>query len=256
MYLVFSFSITGFSQESRHLPGTRSFLSFNIRAAVVPKTEIRNSAGTYILYSKLHSAYSAGFAYHLPLSSKWGGSFGFGLKISKSNFFCDIKSSDLQQGGIHYSDDLPPIIYYKNAYLSFVAPVQANWSSDLKKTGNWQIAGGLNLNYSGFSKTADIRMWAEDTAQNFVLVFNSELHSNNNSRVWITGTISASRSLVWNKRRLVVIGFFVEYSGTRHLSATYEITIPNKPPARGVYSVTGSAVGIAVSYPMTRPPLR
>lgn len=224
-------------------------ISIQVSGAALSKANIQTKEGYYHLNSRLHSSFSAGMNYTINLNQEWGIYSGLHFNLTRSSFFKNIPNADLT--GISRADDAPPLIYYKGIYNRLVVPVMAIRKFKFRKSGFWDIQGGIKLNYSGFSSDEGIGMSIADSNFQFTTIFDGEFKSNNNGKPWVSFSLGASKNLYLKNYNQLRIQLFAEFSKTSFLKGDYQITIPNKPITIGTYSVTGSCVGLSVEYIFT-----
>lgn len=226
-------------------------VGIHIAASMLPKAKIHTIEGTSFLNSKLHSSFNAGLSYLINFNYLWGIYSGISLNITKINFYKYISNSDLSGSGIVISDDTPPLIYYNGIYPRLILPVVMTRRFHFNKKGFWDIGAGVKLNYSGFSSDEEIGMSVGDTNNYQINIFNANFKSNNHLKPWLSLSLETSKYLLLNNKNLLSFSLFLEWSKTDFLKSNYEITIPGKPVTSGIYSVTGSCIGLSVQYIFT-----
>lgn len=261
--LFLTLSLTGQTQSSNRvsmvagdsiLP-TKSFpkkyFSFHLEASVLPRATFDIKEGNYSLNSSLHSTFGSGVNYTNNFNEKWGMYSGIHIKLTKSNFYKKITNTELYGTGIIRADDAPPLIYYRDVYLRMSMPVMIVRRAFIGKKKFWDFRGGAILNFSGFSSDENISMSVENINNQQVKVFSADFSSNNNMKPWFSFSLGSSRNYFLNNGNLLAFSLLFEYSKTKYLDAVYQITIPNKPISTGLYSVTGSCLGLSVGYIFT-----
>jgi hypothetical protein len=220
-------------------------IGIQIQASLLPRGNIITTEGNYRLQSRLQSSYSLGLNYQVNLDYAWSMIYGLHVNLNKSNYFLHIPDSELKG---FLSTSGAPQIEDKEVYFRLAIPVQLAHSLAHSKKGFYSIKGGVKLNYSGFSNDERITVRLADSNFQLKTIFYGDFTSNNNKKPWVTFLGGVSKNLYLKNRGLFSIDLYIELSRTRFIKGDYQITVPNQPATKGMYSVTGSCIGVSLQY--------
>ncbi len=124
------------------------------------------------------------------------------------------------------------------------------WNSN---SGNyWNTNVGLSLL---FSPQRDVETGTTLVLQNGqyyrFLVINQ--NNNNHGKPWLNYHVAGGHTWLFPKRNSVRANLKLNLSFTEFGSATYKFIFPNKPIDEGRYGVTGSYIGLSLSYIFSGP---
>lgn len=218
---------------------------------MIPNGRVKVYEGSYSLYTKAHSVYSAEVGYKISIKPELFFTTGLTFEVIKSNFFGDISNAELAGTGIVIVDDAPPIIYYKGAYLKVGVPLLIGIKSKQGKSGSIEFNIGPKINYNGFSGGENIVMTVADTNNQAVKIFEADFKSNNDFKPWLSIIFTSGDFFYLKNKNIIGLFFSIDVGATKFLNADYRITFPNKPVSIGSYSVSGPILGFNIQYRFT-----
>lgn len=126
--------------------------------------------------------------------------------------------------------------------------LQRQWNLSIRKAIYAQV--GIQLHYS---LESDIGYGDQymDTSGNNIDVFDLNLNTNNQNKLWFTYTLGSGYQWVLKNNNLLKIGIVLNLSFTHFVQGNYQVNIPGDPFTQGTYHVNGSYLGIAISYGFT-----
>ena len=109
----------------------------------------------------------------------------------------------------------------------------------------------MSLRYAVGYDSDDYGYVLEDTNQQRIDVFSMDLNSNNYKKPWISYNLGGGYSWILKNYNTLRAGLLTNISFTQFVKGTYQVNIPGKPLTEGAYGVTGSYIGLSVSYGFT-----
>lgn len=227
-----------------------AYNSFSIclDGSFLPKADIRTKEGTYNLNSKLNSNYGIGVNYTIRKRTPLAISSGLHMNVLLSNFHLHIPDQDLNG---YISSNGFPQIEITEAYLRLALSFRVIHDFRKDDRNILSINAGANLNYTGFFVDRSIGVFLADTNYQFTKIFSGDFKSNNRGKPWLSYVLGASKVFNLTNSDKLKIQLFGELSTTPFLNGDYQITVPNKPITIGMYSITGSCMGLSVEYVFT-----
>ena len=130
--------------------------------------------------------------------------------------------------------------------------LEKDWK--LNKTQNVFIQAGFNLRFS-FGYDSDSYGYGNvftDANQQRIDVFSMELNSNNHNKPWISYNLGCGYGWTLKNNNVFKAGIIANISFTKFVNGTYQVNIPGHPLTEGTYRISGSYIGISLSYVFMR----
>ena len=169
---------------------------------------------------------------------------GLHINVGKRNFHYQIPGQDLQ-----YFSGFEDGYYLENKELWETLSIPMNFQFSIGSQPKKNLRGiiGINLKYSGFMSDEVITSTIYSVNGNSQ-IFEINLSSNNNGKVWFTINVGLSRSFILDNHNELAIGLLMDLSLHSFYKGSYQFTLPGKPISAGFYSIKGSGIGLSLQY--------
>lgn len=222
--------------------------SVTLTPGLVEQAHIERKTGQYQLSAKPSLFIETGIDYRQTLQQNLLFVTGLrGIAFGRNAIF-KVPIKDINPNG--YQEPYPPI---KNKDFDLVISVplllEKRW--EIKANKSAYVQAGINFRYSLGYEVNDYTHVFTDSNNHMVEVFILELNSNNNKKPWINYTIGGGYGWLLKNYNILKAFFVTNISFNQFVKGTYQINIPGKPLTTGTYGVTGSSIGIIISYGFT-----
>ncbi len=130
-------------------------------------------------------------------------------------------------------------------YLKGGVELQRKFEVSVKS--KWVVAAGTDILYStGGSLGSEYSLKSSNGTQQVYLAIADD-YSNNN-KPWFNCHLSAGREWIANRGRMFQVLLRASYSSSNFFSGTYKFTVDNQPDVNGSYGMSGSYIGLSLSY--------
>lgn len=241
-------TVSALSQADTVLDGLVGLNSWGISyiSLVTQKNKIQGDRSLYNINSSPQSAMEAMINYFARHSSQYSLIYSIGGGIMAHNFSFSIPkevfdppiAADMIDSK-RFSRE-PDLLYFKAGVAVqriFPANVRSDWAT---------IAGGM-LAYSPTTDAGtDYTIANADGSQQDFL--STEDNYNNNGKPWANFHIDAGRQWRLNWGHLLQVMLRLNVSPAKFFSGTYTFEVGNQAPVSGRYGMSGSYIGINLSY--------
>lgn len=236
------------TKSTNNLFSRKKNIGFEIISSVLPSARITKDEGNYTLRSRIQTAYDAGINYLYNLNGNLIISAGLHFVVGKRNFYLRIPDKDLPGYG---GSENPPIVEDKELWHALRIPISIEKKITKAKYNFLFLKFGFDLRYSGIMPDESFGTSILDSSNHYIDVFNSEFSGKNAGKPWITLFCGLSKKILLRNYNLLSLELQADFSSTYFFRGTYFITIPNQPVTSGTYKITGSSVGLSISYILT-----
>jgi hypothetical protein len=226
----------------------KSNFSIVVTASVLPRAKITRDQGNYTLYSRLQSAYDLGFNYIYNVNNNLLLTTGIHTIIGRWNFFANIPDEDISV----YRVSGKLIIWNKDTWGIIKIPLLIEKKLNCRKIGLLSTKAGINFRYSGFNSDLGIGSGGIITSNNQVInLFDSDFSIDNKNKPWITFLAGINKLFVLDNYNILSVGVQTDISPIYFLKGNYAITVPGQSVTSGTYKVSGTSLGLSISYTFT-----
>ena len=257
VFLIINFTEAGCQVQRRsneqyfnHLQKTilnKSAFFFTLSTGVSQNAIINKKTGEYDIRSTLQPFFEGGINYQKSLKKNLFLIIGLRETVTGRNAIFKAPIKEINPYGYSESHSQLKINDF-DFPISIPVFVEKGWQITKSKivfiqTGvNFRCSLGSDIGY-GYSLT--------DTNWQRIDVFSLELNSNNYRKPWINYNIGGGYGWVLKNYNILKLGVLANISFTKFISGTYQVDIPSHPLSQGTYGVTGSNMGLTVSYIFT-----
>ena len=78
-----------------------------------------------------------------------------------------------------------------------------------------------------------------------------DVYANNDAKPWVSFPFNAGHAWLLKNNNVLRLALTANVSFTKYVNGIYNVTIPNKPITEGMYSSTGSFIGLSMNYVFT-----
>ena len=130
----------------------------------------------------------------------------------------------------------------------FKVPVRLEKRWLCQKQGDWNLAAGLSLLYAlkRSRQRADVILFPDGHQVQYLTI--TQNNYNNNGKPWFNFHVSGGHVWTLGNGTLLRCNLKVNYSATDTVLATYRFDVGNQPAVSGRYGISGTYVGICLSY--------
>jgi hypothetical protein len=186
--------------------------------------------------------------YYYNFSSNFALVFSLGAGGLSQRFYYEIPKDVFNAAtGLNVLYNLQGPIRVSTSYLKTQGEIQLKPVNN--KIKKWFGATGLALLYSietGNEYTPAILLGSN--SQSVIRYLYIDQNNNNNRKPWLNFHISGGYEWVLNSKSLVQASLKLNYSPVKFVTGTYRFAIGNLPEVKGKYSISGSYIGVSVSY--------
>lgn len=245
-------AVSALSQADTALDGVVGLNSWGISfiSLITQKNKIQGERSQYNINSSPQSGMEAMINYFVRQSSQYsliysiGGGImahNFSFSISKEQFDPPLNADMIDSKRFSREPDL--------LYLKAGAAVQRIFAANVRS--HWVTAAGGMLAYSPTTDagTDYTIVNADGSEQTFL---STEDNYNNHKKPWANFHIDAGRQWRFHWGHIIQVMFRVNFSPAKFFSGTYTFKVGNQPPVSGRYGMSGSYIGINVSYVFSR----
>lgn len=217
-------------------------------SGLTQKASINKETGQYTVKSSPQPFWEAGIDFRGKLNKSLFLIAGLRGIASGRNAVFNAPMSEINPYG--YREPYPPLKINEFDFgISIPLLVERKWQT--KKYKSTYIQAGLTFRYSLGFDSDDYGNVFTDTNHQEIDVFSMELNSNNHKKLWISYNLGGGYSWILKNYNILKAGVLANISFTKFVNGTYQINIPGKPLTEGTYGVTGSYIGLSVSYGFT-----
>lgn len=225
----------------------------NLTAAATAKANIRGNAKTlYGLESKPQPLFEAGVTVYRALPHNWWFNFGLGGGVAAWNFDYYIPANS-------FSPPLTDELFNNGAasrqmdlfYVKLPVELEKRWVA--KRGNQWNAAVGASIL---MAPPSDYGSGSVVWHQNDWYTYKGVEHDNNNGGApWLNFHVAGGYSWQLRSGHLIRANAKASYSPTEFGLGSYQFLIPGKPVETGEFGVTGSYLGISLSYIFAQKPI-
>lgn len=131
-------------------------------------------------------------------------------------------------------------------YFKMPLELEKRWLCE--KNGAWNLAAGLSLLYAlkHNVEREDAILFPDGRQLQYLTIYQN--NSNNNGKPWVNFHFSTGHDWTIGNGNLLRCNLKVNYSATDFFTGTYQFNVGTQPTATGKYSISGTYVGICLSY--------
>ena len=213
------------------------------------KARIKNETGAQKVSSSGTPGISISFKYSINFNNTLSLLTGVEAIISGRNFITSIKKDDFT----------PPLLsdfnvkglnsYYPDLILS--VPVLLEKRKLYSKTKFIFFSGGIRINVSTGADFEGLSLLVTRADGSFYDAGGYDLYANNDKKPWLSIPLNAGHAWLLKNNNLVQLSICSNISFTKYVNGTYSIEIPGRPATTGLYSTTGSFIGLSLNYVFT-----
>jgi hypothetical protein len=184
--------------------------------------------------------------YNFSSNSSFVFSLGFGAVSHK--FHYEIPKDIFNAAtGVNVSSNLREPIPIATSYVKTQGEIQLKSEKNKKKS--WFGATGLALLYSVEGPSEYYAaVFLGSNSLNSIKYLHFDQNNNNHHKPWLNFHVSGGYEWVLNSKSLVQASLKLNYSPVKFVTGTYRFAIGNLPEVKGKYSISGSYIGVSVSY--------
>lgn len=252
--LFASYQFTGGNKKTpysfdAHKPDEGNHISITFSALTCLPAKLESTKGSYPVSASVSPGFGLGVIYQVHLNEHYSINAGFEATAVGRNFIARFNRED-------YSPQLKESVALKgmNTYLNdFVlsVPVSLERRYFISDRNFFQVELGGRLNYSTGADLDIQEVSAENINSERVKLAQINTYANNDARPWVSGLLKAGYNRVLKNNNITRLSLVSNISFTRFVNGAYVIRQGNNKVSEGIYSSSGSFVGIALSYIFT-----
>lgn len=255
--IFFHIGISAFAQEARlkrenflaDYVFQGNHIQFNFATFATLKARLKKESGNYPVGSKQTLGFLLSFKYQVNFNNQYSLIIGpeaillgrnINIYFSKNDFVPTLIKDYEIKGIDSYIGDL---------VLSLPVLAEKRWL--YRKTSYLFANGGLRINFStgADSDTYSINLMNIDCS--FINVGGINVYANNDARPWISMPLNAGYGWLLKNNNILQLSVCSNISLTKYVKGNYSVNIPGQPFISGVYSSTGSYIGLSMNYIFT-----
>jgi hypothetical protein len=236
-----------YSQKAGQVTYPRLYWGVSVTPALMAKANIQGDKSRYNLSSTpqfgaevvINSYYHFERLYSFVVGIGGGTiAYNFDYNIDK-NKFEPPTGSDISINGVASRE--AGIFYFK-----LPVELEKKWLNQTH--GDWNLAAGGSLLYAPkrSGQRADVILLPDGQQVEYLTI--DQNNYNNNGKPWFNFHISGGHDWTLRKGNLFRLNLKVNYSATDFVTAAYRFNVGNQPAVSGRYGITGTYVGICLSY--------
>lgn len=245
------------AQERRKFSDETPFIAkkyFSISALpliVASKASIKGDTKKYSLTSAPQLSFEALVNYHYDFERNYSLIFGIGGGVIGHNFdyvipkemFDPPTNSDITSNTAASREK-------ELFYIKFPLELERKWVTYSGRLWNANVGISLLFSPQKDIKTGHTFIYPNGQMQDFLEI---NQNNNNHGKPWLNYHIAAGHTWFFSKKNSIRTNLKLNLSFTEFGSATYQFFFPNQPILEGQYSVTGSYIGLSLSYIFSGP---
>lgn len=224
-------------------------LQFNFSTLSVLKARLKNETGNYPVTTKNALGLLLGFKYQINYNNEYSLITGIDAVIAGRNFITSFNKNDFS----------PPLVedYKINGRSSYTGDLIVNLPILVEKrwlyakTNYFFADAGVCLNVGPGVDLDFFFILLMNTNNGFYKAGGVDVDANNDAKPWISFPFTAGHGWLFKNNNLFQLSISANISFTKYVNGTYYIDIPGRPLTKGMYSSTGSFIGLSMSYIFT-----
>lgn len=231
---------------------SKKYFSFSIiPLAVTSRSSIKGDTKKYSLESAPQLSFEALVNYHYDFEKNYSLIFGAGGGVIGHNFDYAIPKEmfDPPTAG-DITSNTAASREKELFYIKFPVELERNWSA---RSGRlWNVNAGISILFSPQKEieTEHTLIYPNGQTQDFLII---NQNNNDNGKAWLNYHVAGGYTWVLPKRNSIRANLKMNLSFTEFGTATYQFFLPNQPILEGQYGVTGSYIGLSLSYIFSGP---
>lgn len=185
-------------------------------------------------------------SYYHNFSSNSSIVFSLGGGAISHNFHYEIPKEVFNSAtGLNLSSKLTEAIPISTSYIKTQGEIQLKSVKNKK----WLGAAGLALLYT-FAGPSEYNagIFIGPNSQNSIEYLGIDQNNNNNHTPWLNFHVSGGYEWMLGSRSLLQTSLKLNYSPVKFVTGIYQFNIGNLPEVTNRYSISGSYIGLCISY--------
>ncbi len=246
-------SIPIYSQENDEAPNNlilKNYWGISLTPLLTAKAKIEGDKNKYRLHSLPQFGAEVLINYYFNFKQNHSLIFSAGGNVLAYNFNYDIPK-EMFDPPLGYNPSSNKALSRESGIFNFKAQVelQRKWRNDLKK--NWDAGAGLSLLYSVVHPIDISELFLDANGQTKEYLTRTNEY-NNNGKPWFNFHISGGHEWILKSQNIFQVNLKLNYSPTTFANATYRFNVGNQPEVSGNYLISGSYIGLCISYVFAR----
>jgi hypothetical protein len=234
--------LTDFVFSGNHIQVSFSTLS-------VLRARLKKENGNYPVNTMAALGLLLGCRYQINFNNEYSLITGPEAVVAGRNFITSFNKNDFS----------PPLVKdYKidgiNSYTAdviFSLPVLAEKRWLYAKTKYLFADAGVCLNVSTGADFETSSITLMNTSNGFYDAGEVDVYANNDAKPWVSFPLNAGHAWLLKNNNLFQLSICSNISFTKYVNGTYRIDIPGRSSTQGMYSSTGSFIGLSINYVFT-----
>jgi hypothetical protein len=224
-------------------------IRFEGSALSVLKAKLKNQSGTHPVKSSVAPGLAFSIKYQFNFNNEYGLIIGPEATVAGRNFITSFNKNDFS----------PPLNENTeiNAANSFLADLILSFSATFEKrilykpTKYLFLNSGLRFNVSTGADFDIFTIVLPNGNNGFYDAGGVDVYANNDAKPWLSVPLNAGHSWLLKNNNLLQLSLCSNISFTKYVNGTYRIDIPGRTPTTGLYSSSGSYIGLSLNYVFT-----
>ena len=228
---------------------TGNHIQFNFSTLSVLKARLKNETGNYPVNAKVALGLLLSFKYQVNFNNEYSLITGPETVLAGRNFFTAFNKNDFSPPLIE-DFEIKGIDSY-TADVIFRLPVSAEKRWLYVKTKYLFADAGVCLNVSTGADLETRRIRLKNMNNGFYDAGGVNVYANNDAKPWVSFPFNAGHAWLLKNNNLFQLSICMNISFTKYVNGTYHIDIPGRSLTQGMYSSTGSFIGLSMNYVFT-----
>ena len=248
LIIVIHFVDFGFAQEkiSEELP--RPSWGISITPNLLKRSSIDDRGGKYQLGSSPQIGGEFLIKYHYAFIPKYRLIFAAGVNWISYDFDYNIsKDMFAPPTGVDISSNQALSRYSNNFHLRGQIELERTFFRKIKNSFSFALGSSLLYSPQNYESASEVIVYPGGS----VTFLYRDQTNNNNNRPWMNFHIAAGPEWLVGRQTLQLQGK-VNFSPVKFIKGTYYVEVGNEPVQMGQYGVSGSYIGLCLTYIFNR----
>lgn len=224
-------------------------IQFNFSTLSVLKARLKNENGNYPVSTKAALGLLLSFKYQINFNNEYSLITGPETVVTGRNFITSFNKNDFS----------PPLVkdykikgiqaYSSDLIISLPILAEKRWL--YSKTKYLFADAGVCLNVSTGADFDTFFIQLMNTNNGFYDAGGVDVYANNDAKPWVSFLFNAGHAWLLKNNNLFQFSICTNISFTKYVNGTYHIDIPGRSLTQGMYSSTGSFIGLSMNYVFT-----
>lgn len=224
-------------------------IKLNFSTLSVLKARLKNENGNYPVNTRAALGLLLSFKYQINFNNEYSLIAGPEAIVAGRNFITAFNKNDFSPSLI--KDYKIEGINSYTADVIFSLPVLAEKRWLYTKTKYLFANAGVSVNVSTGADFETFSISLMNTNNGFYDAGGVDVYANNDAKPWVSFPFNAGHAWLLKNNNLFQFSICTNISFTKYVNGTYHIDIPGRSLTQGMYSSTGSFIGLSMNYVFT-----